>query len=73
MLWGKESVEVGDLYRAMQRGKAFGDRVLSEMILKLMIEKCEGDSEFRLAPGLRRDIEDIFKEDQPMIPGLWGQ
>jgi ATP-dependent DNA helicase RecG len=73
MLWGKESVHVGDLYRAMQRGKSFGDRVLSEMVQKLMIEKVAGDSDIRLAPGLRRDIQDIFKEDQPMIPGLWGQ
>jgi hypothetical protein len=73
MLWGKESVQETDLYKSMQRGKAFGDRVLSEMIKKFMIETVNIGTEYRMTPVVRRDIENVFKEDQPTIPGLWGE
>lgn len=73
MLWGKESVRETDLYKSMQRGKAFGDRVLSEMVKKYMIETVNIGTEYRMTPVVRRDIEEVFKEDQPTIPGLWGE
>lgn len=71
MLWSRDSATITELTRAMQRGKEQGERILSEMTRKLMIEP-EGQF-YRLSANLRSDIANVFHDDQLTIPNLWGE
>ena len=64
-LWDKAQASAPELYSLMQRGFQFGQEVLDRMFRKTMIEPVDGmTSVWRLAPGVRTDIETIFNADQ---------
>lgn len=62
LLWSKGYATLEDLCSSMQRKPEFAQRVLEQMQRKNMVEPV--DQFFRLASGVRRDIETIFQSDQ---------
>jgi ATP-dependent DNA helicase RecG len=66
-LWGHREATIGELGTALQRGRDATQRITYSMAGKTMIQAESGG--YRLADGLRRDIESIFSRDQL---GLFG-
>jgi hypothetical protein len=49
----------------MQRGHAFGHKILAEMVGKMMVESASSlNLEWGLSPIVRSDIENVFRDDQ---------
>ena len=64
-LWSREQATVPELGVAMQRGCVLAQRIVESMAKKLMIEAVDDQHvAFRLAPVLRKDIENVFNSDQ---------
>lgn len=64
-LWDHPESTLPQLAVAAQRGREIVAESVAAMVRKSMIEPVYGaDSTFRLAPGVRRDIESIFSRDQ---------
>jgi ATP-dependent DNA helicase RecG len=60
-----ETASFRELCAVMQRGHTPGHRILSEMKNKTMIEPSSSlNTEWRLSPILRADIQNIFQDDQ---------
>lgn len=60
-----ETASFRELCAVMQRGSTAGHKILSEMKSKTMIEPNSSlNTEWKLSPILRADIQNIFKEDQ---------
>lgn len=68
VLWGKGYASLDDLCMSTQRRSAYANRLLDEMRKKNMVEAV--DQFYRLAPGLKHDIETIFRSDQLPLSGF---
>jgi ATP-dependent DNA helicase RecG len=68
VLWGKGYASLDDLCMSTQRRSEYAKRLLDEMCKKNMIEAV--DQFYRLAPGVRQDIETIFQSAQLPFTGL---
>jgi predicted HTH transcriptional regulator len=64
-LWAHPQGTIQQLSVASQRGRQAVEESVSEMVKKSMVEAVYGtDLAFRLAPGVRHDIESIFSRNQ---------
>ena len=64
-LWAYPQGTIQQLSAATQRGRDAVAESVSEMIKKSIVEAVHGmDSAFRLAPAVRRDVEEIFSRNQ---------
>jgi ATP-dependent DNA helicase RecG len=72
LLWMRESASFEELCAKMQRKSDSGKRVLDDMERRLMIESVPGSSSYKIAPGVRRDMETIFQSEQLSLDSVWG-
>lgn len=75
LLWNKGSATLAELCSGMQRREEFAGRVLEEMCTKALVERLREEPQyFTLNPLVRRDIEEIFQDDQMALDlSMWGE